>query len=189
MTTPLRNLALSLTSVAALGLAACSGGGGSATPKVSTAATASRLGVTLAGNTSSRFATTRHDFIVSGTPVTVTYNGATVATGTLDSNGFVELVFTQAVPAGSRVIVTIGTPPNDIVASVPLVNAVPATAAYLVFNPGPPATVEVKRGDDVTGTGHYDPSDDEEEDDVEDANTGNVIGSPSPSPSPSASPR
>lgn len=177
-----RTIALSFSAVSALGLAACSGGGGSsATPTLGSPlapTTATKLGVTLAGTTpfaSSFHALSVHAQSVQGTPIVVTFNGATVATGTLDSSGFAELTFTQAVPAGSVVVVTIGSGSTVIVASVPLVNAVPATAAYLTFNPGPPATLNVKAGGDAAGNGHYDSNENENEDEDEDPQTGNVV--------------
>ncbi len=165
-------------------LAACSGGGASA-PSASAKAPAARMGVTLMGKTTA-FATSRHSLDVYGTPIVVTYNGATVATGSLDHNGFAELYFTSAVPEGATVIATIGSAPNAIVASIKLASAIPATATELIYNPGPPPTIFVKSGDDQND-GHYMDNEAEEDDEYEDAQNGNHIANASPSPSPSPS--
>ncbi|GAC1301300.1 MAG: hypothetical protein NVSMB19_09260 [Vulcanimicrobiaceae bacterium] len=176
-----RRIALSLVTAASLGLAACSGGSSTA-PLVSSpgaapvaAKTAAKLGVTLAGVTSA-LAHGRQAFAVLGTPIAVTYNGATVATGTLDKDGFARLTFTQPVPAGATVVVTIGSGSNAIVASVPLVNAAPATAALFTYDPGPPASVNVARSEDNADNGHYDGAQGENENEDEDAQNGNVNG-------------
>lgn len=181
---------IAMGSIAAMSLlAACSGGGASA-PSAKSGTTSSRVGVTLLGKSSS-FATTRQSLDVYGTPIVVTYNGATVATGSLDHNGFSELTFTSAVPEGATVLATVGSAPNAIVASIKLASAIPATAAELIYNPGPPPTILVKSGEDQAGDGHYMDGEAEEDDEYEDAQNGNHIASasPSPSPSPSASPK
>ena len=142
------------------GLSACGGGGGASAPvpnagqpitqnpPASNVTTASKLGVTFApsGGGTLPFASARRtasSASVSGTPVTVTYNGQTVATGTLDSKGFAELTFTSAVPAGATVTVTAGTGSSAVTVTLVLATAVGATAANVVYNPGPPPTVTV----------------------------------------------
>ncbi|GAC1311896.1 MAG: hypothetical protein NVS2B3_14320 [Vulcanimicrobiaceae bacterium] len=175
----LRTFAFSFSALSAVSLAACSGGGGSSPSPLAaraTAAAAVKLGITLAGNTA-RIASLRsaqHGLAAASTPVTATYNGATVATGALDANGFVELTFTQSVPAGATIVVTVGTGATALVASVPLVDAVAATAALLTYDPGPPATVTVARDEDNAGNGHYDGSQPENDIEGEDAQTGEV---------------
>jgi hypothetical protein len=170
-------------SIAAMSLlAACSGGGASA-PSAQSGTSSSRMGVTLLGKSSS-FATTRHILDAYGTPILVTYNGATVATGSLDRNGFAELTFTSAVPEGATVLATIGSAPNAIVASIKMASAIPATSAELIYNPGPPPTILVKSGEDQAGDGHYMAGEAEEDDEYENAQNGNHIASASPSPSP-----
>lgn len=100
----------------------------------------------------------RHDVIARGCDparyVVVTYNGATVATGSIDHNGFAERTFTSAVLEGATVRATIGSAPNAIVVSIKLASAIPATAAELIYNPGTPPTILVKSGEDEAGDGH-----------------------------------
>ncbi|GAC1621994.1 MAG: hypothetical protein NVS4B5_14080 [Vulcanimicrobiaceae bacterium] len=171
-------------------LAACSGGGGSApTTAAPSKTTATAVGVTLVGRTTA-FALSRHTLDVAGTPIVVTYLGMTVATGTLDKNGFAELNFTSAVPEGARVTATVGSGSNAIVATIPLAKSIAATASEVIYNPGPPVTLTVKSGDDMTGDGQFHDGENEEEDDEEDAQTGAVTASATPtaSASPSAGP-
>lgn len=177
-----RTFALSLSSVAALALAACSGGGGSPStstpPRAAVGPAATKLGITLVGNTagvaSGGFKAMSRTLALAGTPVTVTFNGVAVASGTLDRDGFVQLQFSQAVPAGSTVVVTVGSGASALVATVPLVNAIPATAALFTYDPGPPATFNVKRAEDTADTGHFDVSQPEEESENENSQTGEV---------------
>lgn len=181
-----RRFSLSTFSAAgtlALALAACGGGGGSGSsgslppPPVKTAS--QKLGVTFAvtGGSASPFAAARRStdsrvMSVSNAPVTVTYNGVTVATGTLDANGFAELVFTQDVPAGSTVIVTIGSGSSAVVASVTLATGISATAADIVYSSGPPPTITVKESADTNGDGQVDTGDSEQQSDTENPSNG-----------------
>jgi hypothetical protein len=147
------------TAAVALTLAACGGGGGSSAggtlpsianqPQGPIAAAATKIGVTLSGNAP---VAARSRATSSSLPVTVTYNGATVATGTLDGSGFAELNFTQNVPAGATVTVTIGTT-SPVVATVTLATAISATAADIVYSAGPPPTITVTAADDNNGDG------------------------------------
>lgn len=175
---------LSATGTLALALAACGGGsggsaaGGSVLPPPTTKST-QKLGVTLALASGSRtpFAklrslSTLHPLAISGAPVTVTYNGATVATGTLDANGFAELVFTQDVPAGATVTVTVGSGSSAVVASVTLATAISATAADIVYNSGPPATISVKESADANEDGQVDSGDSQQQTDTENPSNG-----------------
>ena len=173
---------LGILATASLGLAACSGGGGSAPmpgvsstanpPAATTKSSATKLGVTFAG--ASQVYALRHNLAIEGTPITVAYNGATVATGALDKNGFAELTFTQAVPAGATVVATIGTGANAIVASIVLASAIPATAALVSYNPGPPATLHVASAEDQNGNGQFNANAPEKEEEDEDAHSGQI---------------
>lgn len=174
----LQTAALGLIATASLGLSACSGGGGSSptASNVATSATTSslsqKLGITLTG-TSGTLAR-RHILVVAGTPIAVTYNGATVGTGTLDANGFAELAFTAAVPVGSTVVATIGSGANAIVASIVLASAIPATASLVTYTAGPPPAIHVGSAEDLNGNGRYDATAPEDEEQDEDASSGTV---------------
>jgi hypothetical protein len=110
------------------------------------------MGLTLAGSTTS--AARSRPQSSSTTPVTVSFGATTIASGTLDGSGFAELTFNRSIPTGSTVIATIGSGASAIVASIVLAASVPATAAEVVFKPGPPATIEVDSEDDP-GNGHF----------------------------------
>ena len=179
----LQTTTLGLLAMASLGLAACSGGGGSAPtaigasstanpPAVTTKSSATKLGVTLAG--ASQVYALRHNLAIEGTPITVAYNGATVATGALDKNGFAELTFTQAIPAGSTVVATIGTGASALVASIVLASTIPATASLVTYNPGPPPTIHVASAEDQNGNGQFNANAPEEQEEDEDAHSGQI---------------
>lgn len=154
----------------ALILSAC---GGSASPGSSTTLpggttqSSRKLGITFGGgslplSTTRRAESGSHTASVAGTPVTVSYNGAVVASGTLDSNGFAELEFTSAVPAGATVTVTAGTAPNAVVVTVVLATAILATSADAVYQPASgssPATITVTSAADQNGDGKVDAND------------------------------
>lgn len=159
----------------ALVLAACGGGGGGSTsggsltpPTILGATGATKIGVTVAAASGSvlPFAAQRKTMSTgssTATPVTVTYNGATVATGTLDGNNFSELTFSQALPAGATVTVTVGSGSTAIVATVTLATAIAATASDIVYNAGPPPAITVQSAADQSGTGTVEPSDPEQQ--------------------------
>ncbi len=159
----------------ALALAACGGGGGGSTPAgsltpptTSAASGATKIGVTVAAASGSAlpFATRRKAMSAGAstpTPVTVAYNGATVATGTLDGNNFSELTFSQALPAGATVTVTVGSGSTAIVATVTLATAIAATASDIVYNAGPPPAITVQSAADQSGTGTVEPGDPEQQ--------------------------
>jgi hypothetical protein len=183
----LQTTTLGLFATASFGLAACSGGGGSAptpftanppvasstaAPPVAMKSSASKLGVTLAG--ASQVYALRHNLAIEGTAIAVAYDGATVAMGVLDKNGFAELTFTQAVPAGSTVVATIGTGADAIVASIVLASTIPATASLVIYNPGPPPAIHVASAEDQNGNGQFNANAPEEEEEDEDARTGQI---------------
>ena len=179
----LQTTTLGLLATASLGLAACSGGGSASAPTgiappVATAppatskSSATKLGVTLAGT--SQVYARLHRLAIEGTPISVAYNGATVGTGTLDKNGFAELTFTQAVPAGATVVATIGSGTNALVASIVLASAIPATASLVTYNPGPPPSLHVAAAEDQNGNGQYNVNAPENEEADEDAHTGQI---------------
>ncbi len=159
----------------ALVLAACGGGGGGSTsggsltpPTILGATGATKIGVTVAAASGSvlPFAARRKAMSTGSstpTPVTVTYNGATVATGTLDGNNFSELTFSQALPAGATVTVTVGSGSTAIVATVTLATAIAATASDIVYSAGPPPAITVQSAADQSGTGTVEPSDPEQQ--------------------------
>ncbi len=161
----MRKTLAALCGLAVLTLAACGGGGsaGGAIAPIPGGFTQSnqKLGVTFGGG-SIPLSTARRTQSVGGTPVTVTYNGTVVATGTLDSNGFAELDFTAAVPAGATVTVTAGTAPNAVVVTVVLATAISATSADAVYQPATgssPATITVTSAADQNGDGKVDAND------------------------------
>ncbi|MDE2572686.1 MAG: hypothetical protein KGM44_09220 [bacterium] len=169
-----------LTIVATGLLAACGGGGSSGlgSPAVpgapSAGATAQSLGVTFSG-AGLPLSSLRRTASLAGTSVTVTYNGQTVATGTLNSAGFAELHFTSAVPLGATVTVTAGSGANAITATIVLASAIGATAANVVYTPAngsTPATITVHTAADRDGNGQIGSGDDEQETSVEDPSDG-----------------
>lgn len=173
---------LSVAGTLALALAACGGGGGgsaaggSLLPPPPTTQSTKKLGVTLSIASGSRAPFSRHTaaspMAVASAPVTVTYNGSTVATGTLDANGFAELTFTQDVPAGATVTVTVGSGSSAVVASVTLATAISATAADIVYNAGPPPTITVKESADSNDNGQVDSNEPEQQTDTENPSNG-----------------
>ena len=155
-----------------LGLAACGGGGGGAAPGAASnpvpSGASQKLGITVTGvapalrKAAGAVRPQASSSPSSAAAVTVTYNGATVATGSLDTNGFAELVFTQAVPAGATVTVTIATTP-PIVATTTLATAIPATAVEITYTSGSNPTITVTSAADENGDGHVDSSDPEQQ--------------------------
>ena len=178
-------IAPALLALLIVAVSAC-GGGGSAGGSASSSGilpgapqTGQRLGVTLSAASGSvfPFTTSRHAMAAttaSGQTVTVTYNGATVATGTLDGNGFVELAFTQAVPSGATVTVTVGSGATAVVASVTLSQAISATASDIVYSAGPPPVIKVQTGDDSNGNGQVTSTDPNQSTDTENPSDGQV---------------
>jgi hypothetical protein len=107
-------------------------------------------------------------------PITVSYQGATVASGRLDANGFADLTFTQSVPAGATVTVTIGTGAMAIVATVTLATAVSATAVDIVYSSGPPPSITVTKSADPNGDGQVEGSDAQQVTETENPASGSV---------------
>ncbi|MHB8461685.1 MAG: hypothetical protein ACYDA1_03465 [Vulcanimicrobiaceae bacterium] len=179
-------IAPALLALVVVAISACGGGGSAGTGGSSstgilpgTPQSGQRLGVTLASASGSLlpFFSARHAMAsttASGQAVTVTYNGATVATGTLDGNGFVELTFTQAVPSGATVTVTIGSGATAVVASVTLSQAISATASDIVYSAGPPPVIKVQTSDDTNGTGQVTANDPNQSTDTENPSDGQV---------------
>ncbi len=177
-----RQVAPALLACLLVTVSACGGGAGStSSPGIlpGSTQTGQRLGVTLtpSGGSVLPFSTSRHTMTAtsaSGQPVTVTYQGTTVATGTLDGNAFVELSFTQAVPAGATVTVTVGTGATAVVASVTLSQAIKATASDIVYSAGPPPVITVQTGDDTSGTGTVTSGDENQATDTENPSDGQI---------------
>ena len=170
---------------AALLLAACGGGGASGTggaPGIpsTTQSSPSHLGLTVgtAPGSSLPFSVARQTMSngssssASGTAVSVTYNGSTVATGTLDSNGFADLTFSQSIPAGAVLTVTIGSGSTAIVVTVTVASAVNGTSADVTYSAGPPPSVTVASAADDKGDGKVDPSDASQETESENPSDG-----------------
>ncbi len=172
MLTPRRTLPALLATII-VATSAC-GGGGSASapggasllpvaPSGPTVAASTKLGVKIAAAPGgalpfvAKRSSQAANQTAAGQPVTVTYNGAVVGTGTLDSNGFVDLTFTQNVPAGATVTVTVGSGAGAITATVTLATASSSTASEIVYNPGPPPSITVTSAGDVTGSGAITP--------------------------------
>lgn len=173
-----RPLAMPLLAMAAIALlvAACGGAGGGALPGSGgqppvNALNATKLGVTLSGNTTHVAGVHRDS--TANLPVKVTYNGVVVATGTLDGTGFAELTFTQSVPAGATVTVTIGST-SPIVVTVTLATAISATSADVVYNAGPPPTITVTSAADANGDGTVDAGDPQKEVETENPSDGDA---------------
>ena len=166
-------------------LTACGGGGagaGGSSSNIPSAplSSAAHLGLTVgaASGSSLPFAVTRQPMSsgssssAAGSPVTVTYNGTTVATGTLDGNGFADLTFSQSVPAGAVLTVTVGTGSSAIVVTVTVASAVSGTAADVTYNAGPPPSVTVTTSADNKGDGKVDPGDSSQETETENPSDG-----------------
>lgn len=175
---------LAATTALVFSLTACGGGGGGSAagggslPTVPHAAASQRLGFTIksSGGVLPFFATLKktssQPFAIAGTPITVTYNGVVVASGSLDGNGFAELTFAQAVPAGATVTVTIGSGSSAVTATITLATAIPATSADVTYNAGPPATLVVHSAADQNNDGKVDSSDAEQQTDTENPSNG-----------------
>ena len=173
---------LAAVATAALLLAACGGGGAAGaggTPNLPSApqSSPSHLGLTVAAapGSSLPFAVARHTMsssTSSGAAVTVTYNGTTVATGTLDGSGFADLTFSQSVPAGAVLTVTIGSGASAVVVTVTVASAVNGTSADVTYNAGPPPSVTVTSSADNKGDGKVDPGDSSQETESENPSDG-----------------
>lgn len=195
---------LPLIAAAALAATSACGGGGSAgtagvipggnsTP-APTILSAQRLGLNVyaaAGSVfpsqvGTRTATTSKTTRMTpaaGASVTVSYQGQTVGTGTLNGNGFAELTFTQNVPVGATVTVTVGSGTAAVVATVTLATALVATASEIVYNAGPPATITVTASADAAGNGQVTSSDPQqvtEDEDPSDGKPTNIVSGDDP---------
>lgn len=172
----MKHLHAALAALAIASLAACSGGGTGASPSAQNqpaipaappgpaASSAQALGITFSGM--SVLAKLRAQAL-AGTPVTVTFNGTTVATGTLDANGHAMLTFTQSVPRGSTVTVAAGSLKATLVLST---NAA-VTAAQVQANANGTLTVTAAADPAAVASSN---GNDDQENETEDDN-GNVI--------------
>ncbi len=185
-----RRVLPALLATVIVAMSACGGGGSASAPSGSsnilppnspsgpTVSTSTKLGVKVAAASGSAlpFSAKRSSQVASSTaagqPVTVTYNGVVVGTGTLDANGFVDLTFTQNVPAGATVTVTVGSGASAITASVTLVTALSSTASEIVYNPGPPPSITVTSAGDINGSGAIAPGAPQEVSENENPSTG-----------------
>jgi len=132
----------------ALIVAACGGGGGSAVPAGggTTSTTQSKIALAFAGT--STLSGLRATKSLAGTTITVTYNGATVGTGSLDSTGAATITLTSPVPAGSTVLVTAGTTTISFVVASATTN----TAVFVQVNPDGTLTVTTSGGTQPTAS-------------------------------------
>lgn len=158
----LTNFAAVLVAVAML--AACGGGGGTSPsvpnggqPPVSPPQTATQsLAVTFAGTQTLGKARSPRD--LTATPVTVTFNGTVIGTGTLDANGRAKIKFTASVPPGSTVTVTAG----NLTVTATLAMSAPGTAVLVTVKAD--GTVTVTSAADKHDDGNVDPDDPKHED-------------------------
>ena len=110
-------------------LSACGGGGGSSGPGaggnvIPPQSSARRVALSFTGTST---LLRRAQTSLSGTPVTIVYNGSPVGTGTLDANGAVTIQLESSVPAGATVSVTAG----SITATVVLAHTMEDTAVLV----------------------------------------------------------
>lgn len=135
---------------AALAVAGCGGGGGSApaantviptstsAPTLASAAQSRVMSVTFAGAATLQRA--RRAQGLSGTPVTATYKGKTVGTGTLDANGNATLVLSgDDVPRAATIVVTAG----SLTVTLVLAQSEDGTAAQVQVNGDGTITVTI----------------------------------------------
>jgi hypothetical protein len=155
--------------VAAAMLAACGGGGSGTSPTPGQAGTpqvaAQSLGITFAG--AQTLARTRSPRDLNATPVTVSVNGTTVGTGTLDGNGHAKITFTVSVAPGSTIVVTAG----RLTVTTTLATTAASTAVLVTVKAD--GTVTVSTSADPGNTGQMNPNEPEHEDADEDGH-GNV---------------
>ncbi|GAC1583736.1 MAG: hypothetical protein NVS3B7_19110 [Candidatus Elarobacter sp.] len=159
--------------ILAASLAGCSGGGNT----TSTPGGPTKLNATFRGTSS--LAAGRSTQALAGTSVSVSYNGSTVSSGTLDGNGHAAFTL-PSVPRGARVQLSAG----SVRPTILLATKTSGTIAQVTVNPN--STLSVTSTDDVNEDGTANDKDDEnQQNDVEDVN--GVVTSPSPAPSPSPS--
>jgi hypothetical protein len=167
----LTNASAALLAVAML--AACGGGGGMSSsvpnggqpPVTPPQTTTQSLGVTFAGTQT--LAKVRSPRDLNATPVTVSFNGAVIGTGTLDANGHAKIKFTAAIPPGSTVTVTAG----SLTVTATLAMTTAGTAVLVTVNAD--GTVTVTTAADKHDDGKVDADDPEQENEDEDGH-GNV---------------
>jgi len=136
---------VSFTLAASL-LAAC-GGGGSASPNspgggvTPVSSAAKRLTISFSGTAALSLRRTQ---ALAGTAVTVTYNGKTVGSGTLDASGSAAIEIQDDVPSGATVAVTAGA----VTATLVLARSARDTAVLVHVNADGTITVSVSGGDE-----------------------------------------
>jgi len=172
--------------VAAALLAACGGGGGTAAVPVpsqaqGTAQSTQSVAVTFAGTQT--LAKVRQTQSLASVSVTISVGGVVVGTGTLDANGHAKIKFTGAVAPGSTITINAG----KVTVTTTLAMGTQATAVLITINPD--GSISVRSAGDRDDNGVIDPSDDEQEDAIEDdhgnvtsvnAGSGNVLPSNAP---------
>ena len=158
--------------VAVAMLAACGGGGGTSSsvpspdqPPVTAPQSTQSLAVTFAGTQTLGKVRSPRD--LTATPVTVTFNGTVIGTGTLDASGRAKIKFTASIPPGSTVTVTAG----NLTVTATLAMSAPGTAVLITVKAD--GTVTVTTAADRHDDGNVDPDDPEHEDQDQDGH-GNV---------------
>lgn len=137
--------------LAACALAACGGGGGGSTgaaggaPPIA-AQSGPRVAIAYSGTTT--LEKKRMPEALSGTTVTISYNGNVVGTGSLDSNGAATIELDGSVPEGATVTVTAG----SISASVVLAHTTEDTAVLVQVNSNGTIGVTVASGTQPTAS-------------------------------------
>jgi hypothetical protein len=159
--------------IAAVGTASCGGGGGTgaaapSAPAVVTPASGVRvMDLTFAGT--STLARVRRTESLSGTPVTATINGKTVATGTLDANGHATLTFTADVPRGATILVTAG----SVSATIVLAQSDDGTLAQVQVNADGTITVSASAEHPGSNGASPSPSSGQDSESINEDNHGN----------------
>jgi hypothetical protein len=131
-------------------LAACGGGGGSAGSSSITPPASAQSGprVALAYTGTTTLARTRTPQALSGTAVTITYNGKVVGSGTLDASGAATIELEGDVPEGATVTITAG----SITASVVLAHTTEDSAVLVQVNSDNTIAVTVASGTQPTAS-------------------------------------
>jgi hypothetical protein len=149
--------AAALLALAACGGGASSGSGSSTMPQVS-----AQRSVTMAFSGITTLASAVRTESVSGTTVTLTFNGKVIGSGTLDASGKVTIEIDQSIPAGSTITATAGSTTVTFV----LAQAAKDTAVMVVRNADGTLTVTVAGGEQAEA--NPDPNDPDGSQETED---------------------
>lgn len=130
-----------VTALLAGGVLAACGGGGSSSPAGGAVPATGGPHLALAFTGTSTLAR-RAQTALSGTAVSVTYNGTVVGTGTLDANGAATIELENRVPSGATVSLTAG----SITATFVLAHTTEDTAVLVQVNANATISVSVSGG-------------------------------------------